>query len=164
MFAPLDHLPDHARVWIYQADRALTETECRALNESLSTFAQGWTAHGAPVRAWAGVQGHHFLVFAADEAYSGVSGCSIDSSVRVVRQWGEQLAVDFFNRLTLACETTQGIALLHRDALEQAGQQGSIHPDTPVYDNTVITLGEWRRHWKRPLRASWAAGSLATGG
>jgi len=163
MFAPLDQLPDDARVWIYQADRALTETECRALNEGLSTFAQGWAAHGAPVRAWAGVQGSHFLVFAADEAYSGVSGCSIDSSVRAVRQWGEQLDVDFFGRLVLACETPAGLQLLHRDALEGAEQAGIIHPDTPVYDNTVQTLGEWRRHWKRPLHASWAAGSLATG-
>ena len=160
MLAPLDQLPDDSRIWIYQADRALSQTECGELNEGLSTFAQSWAAHGAPVRAWAGVHGQHFLVFAADEKYSGVSGCSIDSSVRAVREWGTRLNVDFFGRLTLACETPQGLLLLHRDALDAAEKAGSIGPDTPVYDHTVQTLGEWRRSWKRPLRESWAAGNL----
>ncbi len=161
MLAPLDQLPDNSRIWIYQADRALSESECREVNEGLSTFAQSWAAHGAPVRAWAGVHGHHFLVFAADENYSGVSGCSIDSSVRIVRDWGARLGVDFFGRLNLACETPQGLQLLHRDALEAAEKAGTLRPDTPVYDHTVQTLGEWRHTWKRPLRESWAAANLS---
>ncbi|MBI1192676.1 MAG: hypothetical protein GC205_05820 [Bacteroidetes bacterium] len=164
MFAPLDQLPDDSRIWIYQADRALSFAECGALDEALSAFAQRWAAHGAPVRAWAGVKDQHFLVFAADENYSGVSGCSIDSSVQMVREWGTRLGVDFFGRLTLACETPQGLKLLHRDALEAAEKSGLLGPETTVYDHTVQTLGQWRNTWKRPLRQSWAAGSLSLHG
>ena len=38
------------------------------------------------------------LIFSVDESIESASGCSIDSSVRLMKQLGSELQVDFFNR------------------------------------------------------------------
>ncbi len=160
MFHPLDALPDTARIWLYTASRPLTDDDIRTADEALRAFAEGWAAHGAPVHGYAGVRERAFLLFAADEARTAVSGCSIDSSVAAVRELGARLDVDFFQRLNLALRTDGGPRLLHRDKLAAAAENGTIGPQTPTYDPMVQTLGQWRTAWVKPLRATWAGAFL----
>ena len=157
MLVELEAMSNDSKIWIYQSNRALTEQEILEVHSSLQKFAAEWLAHGAAVKGWAGVVGSYFLVFAADDKEHGVSGCSIDGSVRLVREWGTALGIDLFERLNLACETLQGIQVIHRDQLQIAMAQGILSMDTPVYDNTVLSLGEWKQSWKKPLSNTWAS-------
>jgi hypothetical protein len=156
MLLPLDDLAPETRVWIYQADRPLNEEECAVADAALEAFVEGWTAHGAPVYGHAGVWHQRFLVVFADEAKSGVSGCSIDASVAVIRELGERFGIDFFQRLNLACQVWGGLQAIHKDELETALEKGTIGPETLVFDNTVQTKTEWEKQWERPLKDSWA--------
>jgi hypothetical protein len=165
MYRPLESLPDSARIWIYQSSRPLTPDESAEAARVLRGFADSWQAHGAPVAAWAGVLQDLFLLFAADEqSGSAVSGCSIDSSVKVVRELGARFGLDFFGRLVLAVEGRDGLELLHRDQLTQALAEGRIQPHSPARDLTASDLGAWRRSFVRPLNATWASPYLALAG
>jgi hypothetical protein len=165
MFRPLSSLPDHSRIWLYQSSRLLQADEVIQADSALRHFAESWQAHGAPVAAWAGVVHNLFLLFAADEqSGAAVSGCSIDGSVRVVRELGAHFGLDFFGRLVLAVEGGQGLELLHRDQLAEGLASGIIQPESPAFDLTVSDLGSWHRSFQRPLNQTWAAGSLALSG
>ncbi len=157
MLATLAELSQDSKVWIYQTDRQLSEGETKEANLALESFAAGWLAHGAAVRSFACTAENHFLLFFADERFSGVSGCSIDSSVRLVRDLGSRFSVDFFQRLNVAVKTPDGIRLIHRDDLAEEHRRGLLNPETPVYDHTVQTLRDWQHAWIKPISETWAA-------
>ncbi len=73
-------------VWVYQVQQALTLNEAFQVEDILKTFTSNWNSHGTPVKGYANL---FFLVsssyLVADETAHGVSGCSTDSSVRVIK-------------------------------------------------------------------------------
>ena len=96
-------MPDNARVWVYQANRPLTEGDVKTIEEALKTALGQWDAHGQPLLASAQVVENRFIVVGVDEGYTLPSGCSIDSSARTVQEIGRQInrgdgPVDFFDR------------------------------------------------------------------
>ncbi|RYF58255.1 MAG: hypothetical protein EOO39_34485, partial [Cytophagaceae bacterium] len=84
MYVDFDKLPDTARVWVYQADRPLSDGEVNTISESLQQALNQWAAHGQPLLASAQVIENRFVVIGVDESYTLPSGCSIDASVRTV--------------------------------------------------------------------------------
>ena len=42
-------LPDGAKVWMYTANRVLTDAECKSVQTALSAFRASWAAHGSPL-------------------------------------------------------------------------------------------------------------------
>lgn len=150
------NLPDHARVWIYGAERPLTETEAQAAKEQAADFAQRWVAHNRQLKADANLLHNRFLVLAVDESMAGASGCSIDSSVHFVQQLGAQLGIDFFNRMQFSYRTDAGnIETLDRKSFKAQYALGAIHDATTVFDPMVNTLGDLRASFEKPLAASW---------
>ena len=98
-------LPDNfhadSRVWIYQCERAFNEIETTQINELLHDFTANWTSHGAKVKGFGQIFFNQFVVLMADETASEVSGCSTDSSVRVIKNIEETYQVSLFNRQLL---------------------------------------------------------------
>src|SRR5688572_4607456 len=98
MFVEFDSLQDSSRVWVYQSVRKLTEPEERAISEALESFTQEWAAHGQPLKSSFKIMYHQFIILAADESYNQASGCSIDDSVRVIKNIDQHFSLDLFNR------------------------------------------------------------------
>jgi hypothetical protein len=86
---PADFSPS-SRVWIYQANRPFNEREAAEINEQLHQFASQWLSHGTPVKGWGKLLFNQVIVLMADESATGVSGCSTDSSVRIVKSLERQ--------------------------------------------------------------------------
>jgi len=94
-------LPDSSRVWVYAASRPLTKDDKAIAENLLNRFISQWATHGSAMTAGACVLFDRFLVIAADEQKMAASGCSIDSSVRVIKEIGQTISVDFFDRLNV---------------------------------------------------------------
>src|SRR5690606_41236436 len=77
-------LPDTSRVWIYKADRFLTDDEAQGIQQKVDEFIPTWAAHGKKLYAEAKVIDNLWIVIAADESREGASGCSIDKIFRLV--------------------------------------------------------------------------------
>ena len=101
MFVPFDSLPGTARIWIYQADRKLNEGENHNFKRP-SFVHESMDAYQQPLKASFAVLHDYFVVLAVDESYTEASGCSIDSSVAVIRQLCAQLDVDLLGRNKIA--------------------------------------------------------------
>lgn len=139
--------PESARVWIYCADRFLNGTEESYLQEQLTHFLKQWNAHGTELFAEGTVLHHAFVVIVADEDKVKASGCSIDSSVRFMKELGKELQVDFFNRLSVLIEKDGELKRIHFNELDQ-------YKDWNVFDTTVTQLGSFRQKFSIPVLAS----------
>ncbi|MCS6917570.1 MAG: hypothetical protein RMK52_00560 [Chitinophagales bacterium] len=130
-----------ARIWIYLSHRPLDEEEVRHISQELQTFCRSWTAHGQLVRAGAMVLHHQMVLLFADESQTPVSGCSVDASVRFLRQLGERLNIDFFNRRLIATLQNDKLVVLPWEELRRQLVAGELSPDV----NVVPT---WLTEWK----------------
>lgn len=148
-------LPATSRVWVYQSNRAFTNEEAAAIETAIKTFVSGWTAHKLKVAAGALLLYNRFVVLAADEREVGVSGCSIDSSVRFIKELGAQYQVDFFDRFNVAYKVGTEVRSASRTAFEGLVAQGAILPETIVYNNLVEHLTDFRNSWEVPFAQSW---------
>lgn len=142
---PFDQLPDNARLWSYQSDRKLTETEKAWIEEVLPPFLKDWAAHGAKLNAYGTVLGDYHLILVVNEDQANASGCSIDSSVRFIKHLEKELGVSFFNRLKMLVDNGKEEFFTSYAELDQ------LNRDTLVYNNMVMTVGEWKKSWKVPV-------------
>jgi len=94
-------LSDDSRVWLYLGNRKLDATELHYASEKLFEFLSTWKAHGKSLTCNATILFSQYLVISVDGKIVSASGCSIDSSVHFVKSLGNELKVDFFNRMNV---------------------------------------------------------------
>lgn len=148
---------DESRVWIYQSSRAFIEREATEINEQLYQFYSQWNSHGEPVKGWAQLLFGQFIVMMADESQSHVSGCSTDSSVRIIKSIEKQYDVNMFDRLMLTFLVNGKAEMLPMNQVQYALDKGYIKQDTPLFNNVVLTKKEMMTNWLIPLDKSWLA-------
>lgn len=148
---------DNARVWIYQSSRAFIEKEANEINEQLYQFYSQWLSHGDVVKGWAKLLFGQFIVVMADEEDVSVSGCSTDSSVKVVKSLERQYSVNFFDRLMLTFLVKNKAEMLPLSQVQYALDKGYIDAGTPLFNNTLTTKKELMENWLVPLKDSWLA-------
>lgn len=151
---------DRSRVWIYQGSRPFSEKEELEINEQLHHFYAQWQAHGAPVRGWAKLLFRRFIVLMADETDVMVSGCSTDSSVRVIKSIERQYEVNLFDRLSITFLVKDKPEVLPMGQVQYAIGKGYINGDTLLFNNLVGTKAEMLNQWLQPLSQSWLRGRV----
>jgi hypothetical protein len=151
---------DNSKVWIYQSSRLFSLQEALQLEELLHNFTAGWQTHGTPVKGFATLFFGRFIILMADETDAGVSGCSTDSSVRLIKQIENQYGVSLFDRQMLAFIINEKIELLPLGQLNYALENGFISPDTLYFNNLVQNKLELLDNWMIPVKASWLAAKL----
>ncbi len=158
------HIPSHfspsSRVWIYQSSRLFFLSEVFEIEKMLSDFVTEWKSHGKPVQGYANLFFGTFIVFMADETATGVSGCSTDSSVKVIKEMEKRFKVDLFNRQSLAFMVKEKVQQIHLSQLPYALDNHFIGPDTLYFNNTVLTKKELEEKWIIPLKNSWLSRKL----
>lgn len=138
----LTDLDKNSRLWLYQANRALNDTEIVWMNERLESFAKEWAAHGNQLKAAGEVLNPYFVALAVDTEAVNASGCSIDSSVRFIKQAGQELGIDFFNRLKLVVEDESGD--IEYVSYARLGE----NPDFMVFNPLVDRVGDLAAEFK----------------
>jgi len=146
---------DNSRVWIYQSSRAFIEKEANEVNEQLYQFYTQWATHGAPVKGWAKLLFNQFVVFMADETDTHVSGCSTDSSVRIVKSLERQYDVNFFDRMMITFLRNGKAEMLPFSQIQYAIDKGFITADTLMFNNIAGTKKELTENWLVPIYNSW---------
>lgn len=151
---PQDFAPE-SRVWIYQSNRPFSEQEELEINEQLEHFTSQWQAHGAPVKGWGKLLFGQVIVLIADETNTAVSGCSTDSSVRVIKSIERQYNANLFDRLLTGFIVNDKVQLLPLAQVGYALEKGYITTDTLYLNNTVLNKQELDAKWLVPLKDSW---------
>jgi hypothetical protein len=154
------HFNDDSRVWIYQSSRAFLQNEVEEIENALTTFASNWKSHGAVVKGFAGLFFNQFIIVMADETATGVSGCSTDSSVRLIKEIESLYKVDMFNRQNLAFVVKDKVQTIPLSQLNYALENKFIDADTLYFNNTVLTKKELEEKWIVPVKDSWLGSKI----
>jgi hypothetical protein len=144
-----------SRVWVYQSNREFTTSEVAEIQEKLNAFTAQWQAHGHQLKAKAEIIHNFFIVITVDEAASNVTGCSIDASVRVLKEIEAQYNLDLFNRFNMAYLMDGKVFSLNKEDFETLVSIKKITPETIVFNNMVQTLEEFETKWQVPFAQSW---------
>ncbi len=144
-----------SRVWIYQSNREFTTSEVAEIQEKLDAFTAQWKAHGHQLVAKAEIFYNYFIVITVDERASNVTGCSIDASVRILKEIEETYNLDLFNRFNMAYMMDDKVVSLTKEDFETLVSIKKVTPDTIVFNNMVQTLEEFQTKWKVPFAQSW---------
>lgn len=152
MLIPFENLPRQSKVWIYQANRKLSANDKALVSEKLQEFTEQWLVHGVPLRASFEIRFDQFVLVAADDS---ASGCSIDSSVRTMKDIGTLVGVDFFNRNLVAFKKGEEITLTDLTLLRSELQNGGWTHETLVFNNSLSSLGELDDRWLVPAGSTW---------
>ena len=146
-----------SRVWIYQSNRLFSIGEALEIEELLKDFTFNWMSHGTPVKGFGSLFFGQFIILMADEEATGVSGCSTDSSVRLMKEIENRYSVNLFERTSLAFVVKDKIQLLPLSQLSYALKNQFIHPGTLYFNNIVQTKKEMEDDWIIPAKESWLA-------
>lgn len=154
-----EHIPEEfnndSKVWIYQSNRLFTLHEAIEIEDLLKNFVNSWNSHGTPVKGYANLFFGQFIVLVADETYMGVSGCSTDSSVRVIKDIEQMFNVNMFDRLLLGFLVKERVQMIPVVQLTYALENNFIDRTTFYFNNTVLTLDEFKNNWLIPVKDSW---------
>jgi len=148
---------DNSHVWIYQSNRVFTFSEAVQIEELLKDFASTWKSHGTPVKGYGNLLFGQFVVFMADETASGISGCSTDSSVRIIKNIEKDFQVDMFDRQMLAFLVDERIQMIALSQVNHLLEEGVITANTLYFNNTILTKKELLKSWIIPVKKSWLA-------
>jgi hypothetical protein len=144
-----------SRVWIYQCNRRFTISEAIEIEEKLNEFTHNWKSHQVPVKGFGTLFFGQFIVLMADETESGVSGCSTDSSVRLIKSIEQTYNVGLFERTLLAFIIKEKIELLPISQLNYAFENNFINGETLFFDNNIQNKDSLINNWIVPVQHSW---------
>lgn len=144
-----------SRVWVYQSDRAFSNEEVSSLEKKLHDFTAQWKAHGHQLAAKAEIRHNYFIIFTVDESAAGVTGCSIDASVRIVKEIEQEYGVDLFNRFNMAYKVEDRVVVTNKEDFETLINIKAVGPQTIVFNNMIQTLAEFEDKWEVPFEQSW---------
>lgn len=150
-------LPPDARLWIYGADRDLTDDEVAHLHRAFERFSSQWDSHGRGVEADLIVVEHRFIVIAAHVPSGDLSGCGIDKSVHHVEQEGISLGITWSPALSVFYrDATGAIRSVSRTVFRERVARNEISGTTLVFDPAAAYIADLREgRFARPARESW---------
>ena len=155
MFVKFENLHSHSRVWIYQSNRKFTTQEVEFITEKAILFTNQWTKHGSDLQGSFVIKYNQFLILAVDEGFNNVSGCSIDSSVRFVKELEKFMGVDMMNKMNISFKDDDHINIVTMSDFKEFIKSNKITSETIVFNNMISTKEELETQWEVSVNNSW---------
>lgn len=155
MYLSFQEMPETARIWIYQADREFNTEEVAFIKERLTVFCEQWNTHGASMPTSFDLQYNRIIILAVDEADLGASGCSIDSSVRTLRDIEQRLDVNLLDQGKVSFLNEEKVVTSQLQELKNHVHSGNLREETPVFNPLVSKKQDLSDKWLIPAKDSW---------
>ena len=157
MHIPFEQLPPTARVWIYQANRALSANETVIIENLLHDFSNNWDSHGEGLKNSYAILHERFIALGVDESVKGASGCSIDKSVNIIKTIEQRLNINLMDKTQIAYIDNHGgnISSFDFKQAKQLIEGNKINESTIIFDNLVDNIYDFQHHWKKNISNTW---------
>ena len=161
MFTEYKELPGTARVWVYQSDRSFTKEEIAHIHAKAVLFIENWTRHGDDLKGSFTIKYNQFFVLALDESFNNASGCSIDASVRFIKELEQELSVDLMDKMNVSFKDGENINIVKLPQFQEFAKEEKVTLQTIVFNNMVATKQDFENKWEVPANESWHSRFLA---
>jgi hypothetical protein len=155
MYLPFEQMPENSRVWVYQADHKFSDTEEKLVRDRMTRFCEGWNTHGNLMPTSFDLVENQILILAVDESNLGASGCSIDSSVRTLRELENLLQANLTDQGKISLKKSTGeMKVIPALGVKSRVVSGEIDLETEVINPTIRIKADLKNLWQ-PVRNSW---------
>jgi len=161
MFVDFESLDSSSRVWIYQSNRAFSSDEVKEIARKLEAFILNWKRHGDDLKASYKIKYSQFIILGVDESHNNVSGCSIDASVNLMKQFEKMFSVDLTNKLNISFKDSSNINVVSLSDFQKFAKLQKITSNTIVFNNMVTTKADFEQLWEVTANKSWHKRFLA---
>jgi hypothetical protein len=148
-----ENLPDESRIWIYGFDRPLEPDQYNIVKERLERFKNEWMYHGNSVTGDYEIFENQFVIIATNEA---ISGCSIDSSVAVFKDFKNEHHLDALNQNLVYFRDHGKIITVSRVQFQELVNNGQVTENTIVFNLMISHLGSLKKgNFETTFQNSW---------
>lgn len=148
-------LDGSAKVWVYHCSDIIPEEKIPEIKQHIFNFVGQWVSHNNTLKAYGNIFHNRLLCLFVDETQAGASGCSIDSSVRFIKDLGAHYGVDFFDRMIFSYIKDDEVYTAKKSELKKLREAGEIDDGTLFFDALVKDKDQFIGSWLVPLGDSW---------
>ena len=142
------------RVWTYLINKNLSSEELQNLNLKGNAFVSEWTAHENKLTASFELFKSRIIIVKVNETVTEASGCSVDKLLRFIKLCEQEFNIQLLNRLLVAINLNNEIQAIHSSEIKTLLLNGSINPETQIYDTSISNENELN-NWIKPLKNTW---------
>lgn len=153
---PFGQLPDSARVWVFGSDQPLVGAPADTLLASVDQFLSEWRAHGVPLRCARDWRDDRFLAVGVDVTEENASGCSIDGLFRTLQQLERVIGSRLVGGGRVFYRGDSAVESATREEFIARVKSGRLGRDTPVFDTSLTSAGDWRTVFEQKVETTWA--------
>jgi len=135
------------RLWVYRSVSKLTPKQEDHILQLGTDFINQWAAHGSKLDSSFKILNHHFLVFFVNEASASASGCSIDSSVALVREIEAKFDLGLLDRMQVPFFENDEVVMRQFTDLKELYAQGVITDATKVFNLLLEDGNSFEDQW-----------------
>jgi len=148
MYVDFNKMSANSRVWIYQAGRSFTPAEKELVTNRLKAFCDGWNTHGNGMPSSFQILDDQVLIMAVDESNLGASGCSIDSSVKALRELENTLGINLTDQGKVSYKSINGeLKVASALGIKSKVIEGEIEAETLVINPLIQRKEELENVW-----------------
>ena len=155
MFVEFESLSDTSKIWIYQSNRPFSDIEKDMISRKMEDFVANWKRHGDDLKASFEIRYDQFIILAVDEQYNDVSGCSVDASTHLFKQFENDFQIDLFSKLNTAFKDGDHVNVVTLSDFQKFVKEQKIDSNTVVFNNMIGTKKELDTSWEVAANESW---------
>jgi len=155
MIVDFQNMPDDSRIWTYQSDRDLLESEIAIINDKASSFLNTWQAHGKDLECSYSIINKRFIVIAVNENVNPIGGCSIDYSLQLINDISESINLNLLNRLVVNYKKDNKISSVSLNDLKKKIKDGTFSSETIIFNTAISKKAELLDNFEIKIRSSW---------
>ncbi|MBL4724001.1 MAG: ABC transporter ATPase [Lutibacter sp.] len=155
MLVNFENLAPSSTIWIYQSNRAFLKNELEIIRTKIENFIAEWKRHGEGLKASYQIKYNQFIILAVDEDHNEVSGCAIDSSVNLLKQFEKAFDIDLTNKLNVSFRDNENLNIVTLSDFQKFAKLGKVNANTVVFNNMVKTKEEYTQSWEVTADKSW---------
>ncbi|MCH7414861.1 hypothetical protein MM213_15280 [Belliella sp. R4-6] len=156
MYLEFENIAAHSRVWVYQSDRKFDSEELTWIKSHLKSFCEQWNTHGALMPTSFEIKFDQVIILSVDESNLGASGCSIDSSVRTLRDIEQKFGVNLLDQGKVGfLNSEDNLAINSVFGIKESVQSGIVRPETRILNPLVREKADLENNWLIPAKESW---------
>lgn len=155
MKVSFSELPENSKIWIYTSNRELSDGEVNRIEGFSNEFLNNWTSHGIKIEGSILLPYNHFIIICASQQNTNLSGCSIDDSIRFIKNIEENFNVSLLNREIIAFKDGDNIKKIDLKNLKEEVTTGNLSSNTIVFNNLIKTKKDYVNNWETLASKTW---------
>ena len=155
MFIPFNEISEKSRTWVFASENELNQSQTSEIRQILNVFTNNWQSHNQNVHSSFEIIDKRFIIIAADEDKSDVSGCGIDKFMHVILEIEQKLSISLTNKTLLFFKINGEIQLFKLANLKEAITNLKIEENDLYYNTLVTNVKEVKKNFCIPAKDSW---------